>query len=164
MGRNCGTGSVAQQHLPRRSAFGRTERPWPDTDLMKHYQSNSGDQFSADDGDSENISGALSQPRCRYGRDPDGYRELTCSHVKPVLIPMQFVLVFARNGPEPENAPIVAFAFQSGNGPVMLLVAPARTIFFVEQRRARGRQGGIRCMCRGKQVERPVEKRQGGHC
>jgi hypothetical protein len=77
---------------------------------------------------------------------------------------MQFVLVFARNGPEPENAPIVAFAFQSGNGPVMLLVAPARTIFFVEQRRARGRQGGIRSMRRGKQVERPVEKRQGGHC
>ena len=76
---------------------------------------------------------------------------------------MQGVLVFTRNASEPENAAIATFAFQSGNGAVMLLVAPTRTIIFVEPRRAGSRQCGGCRMRRGKQVRRPVKIRQRGH-
>jgi hypothetical protein len=78
--------------------------------------------------------------------------------------PVQGVFIFARNAPKPENAAIAAFAFQSENGSIMLLVAPTRTIIFVEARRA-----GSRCCCccccvrRGKQIRSPVKKWQRGH-
>jgi hypothetical protein len=76
---------------------------------------------------------------------------------------MPGVLVFARNGSKPENATIAAFTFQSGNGAVMLLVAPTRTIIFVEPQRGGRRQSSGGCMGRGKQVRRPVKKWQRGH-
>jgi hypothetical protein len=76
---------------------------------------------------------------------------------------MPGVLILARNGPKPKNATIAAVAFHRGNGPVMLLVAPAGTNIFVELRRA-GRREGCRCRMRCReQVGRPVKKGQGGH-
>src|ERR1700733_7367727 len=86
---------------------------------------------------------------------------LLSSYISPH--PMQGVLVFTRNASEPENAAIATFAFQCGNGAVMLLVAPARTIIFVEARRAGSRCRGGCCVRRGEQIHRPVKIRQRGH-
>src|SRR5436309_1350198 len=85
---------------------------------------------------------------------------LSC-HISPH--PMQGVLVFTSNASEPENAAIATFAFQRGNGSVMLLVAATRTKSLVEARRTGSRCRGGGCVRRGKQVLRPVKIRQRGH-
>jgi hypothetical protein len=55
--------------------------------LIQYYESDPGDQFSADDDDREEIPGTLPQPwrLIGCGSDESGY--LTCSHVTPVLMP-----------------------------------------------------------------------------
>src|SRR5450631_4074067 len=101
---------------------------------MKYDQSNSGDQFGADDDDREEISGAFSQPWRRFGRGTEGCEQIACFHVISVLIPMQGILILTRNGPEPENATTAAFGFRSGNGSVMHLVASAGINIFADPR------------------------------
>jgi hypothetical protein len=76
---------------------------------------------------------------------------------------MQGVLISARNAPKPENAAVAAFTFQRGNGSVVLLVAAAGTIIFVELRRARCRRCGDCCVRCSKQVRRPVKEWQRSH-
>jgi hypothetical protein len=85
---------------------------------------------------------------------------LSC-HISPH--PMQGVLVLTRYASEPENAAIATFAFQRGNGSVMLLVAAARTNIFVKAWRAGCRCRGGGSVRRGKQVHRPIKIRQRGH-
>jgi hypothetical protein len=112
--------------------------------LMKDNQRNSCDQFGADDENRDEISGAFSHPWCRCGFDGCGYS--VGVHFTSVPISMQAMPISARNTPKPENAAVTAFALQRGNGSVVLLVASAGTIIFVELWRAGSRRGGDCCV------------------